>query len=247
MHLHLVFESWRSGLEGFIRQTSFFSTCLFDVTAHHVTKKSVSKNWRVPPSAGSSSWLCKLLTSWFEIPSGNSSDPRIGWLLRDASALETPPPKKKRRPGVTSLAKWRPFWNVSEFCQKKSLIASGKNNILTWLDVGFFCCCFLSNEPLELPQTKVLDVLLADSQSKISHIASNRLWLWWSAGFFWGNCRGFWLQTLGTPRVKFEVSQFWSRKNTPEFNIAPWKKRLCTLVSFPNRQTEALWILGYIY
>lgn len=159
-------------------------------------QKNLFRKTELSPSAGSSSWFCKFADQLVWIPSKNSI-----WLLQDASKLETPLPQKKTmRPGgykpgkMTAVLKRK----VSEFCQKKSLIASGKNKALTWLDVGFLCCCFLSNEPLELPQTKVLDVLLADSQSKISHIASKRLWLWWSAGFFWGNFRGFLSQTLGT-------------------------------------------------
>ena len=33
-------QVWKDSLD----KHHFFSTCLFDVTAHHVTKKSVSKN-----------------------------------------------------------------------------------------------------------------------------------------------------------------------------------------------------------
>lgn len=138
-----------------------------------------------------------------------------------------PPQKKIKAPGgykprkTTAVLKR----NVSEFCQKKSLIASWKNIILTWLDIGFFCCCFLSNEPLESPQplTKVLDVLLADSQSKISHIASKRLWLWWSAGFFWGNFRGFFCGPLGPHSKIWGVSILEPQKTPRIFNIAPEK------------------------
>ena len=194
-------------------------------------KKSVSNNWRVSP------WrvwqfilVMHIADQLVWIPSENSSDQRIGWLLRDASALETtpaPPKKKIKAPGgykprkTTAVLKR----NVSEFCQKKSLIASWKNIILTWLDIGFFCCCFLSNEPLESPQplTKVLDVLLADSQSKISHIASKRLWLWWSAGFFWGNFRGFFCGPLGPHSKIWGVSILEPQKTPRIFNIAPEK------------------------
>lgn len=180
-----------------LRQTSCFPTFLFDVTAHHVTKKICFEKLNCLHLLAVHLGFANLLTSWFEFQARIRYD--CFRMLRSWKP-PSPPKKKTMRPGgykpgkMTAVLKRK----VSEFCQKKSLIASGKNKALTWLDVGFLCCCFLSNEPLELPQTKVLDVLLADSQSKISHIASKRLWLWWSAGFFWGNFRGFLSQTLGT-------------------------------------------------
>ena len=190
-----------------LRQNIIFSTCLFDVTAHHVTKNICFEQLKGLSMKGLAVHL-GYAHCW---PAGLNSkrefirpkDRMIASGCFGAGNHPRPPPKKIKAPGGYKPGKTTAVLkrNVSEFCQKKSLIASWKNIILTWLDIWVFL--------LLLPEQRAPGITSAFDQGtgcascrfpkqNLSHCLKEAVavvicWI------FLGKLPGIFLRTLGTP------------------------------------------------